>query len=428
MDKIIKTHPDPDIRSALHILTTAPLALLYSMDNSKILEYMDNFSTKYMNTSDNILFKLSGLIVRLINHNRNEEVRDISEHTITTINTNVYSVFKYSKISDNLFYEYIVGSCCVNKLITKFPLFIRTYGLYSIDPVLLKGLRRKEIAGELLQKHLKPISIPAPNKYSEICKLHKSIGLSLQYCYDMYTFNGIRRIPNINVELGLALFQIYYTLTQCRNIFTHYDLHIDNVGVVPLPPYTCMKYIYEFVDNTGKSRTIKFTSIYMVKIIDYGRAYFSGTLPNGSRISSPDILDKLDYIPECNPMYKSGLYIMPEYFSDMAILNNSHDLRLIHDLKQDLLKIPSLAYIAKCGLKYDTDFGTPPMDDSNTNNIYTVKDAVNVILDTISKVDPKTRLSILTQSDKMYENRSVLGTIHVFGINKNMVFTQNKVI
>jgi hypothetical protein len=368
--------------------------------------------------SDSIIMKNMDTVVRRV-----EYVSIYPDDSGIIHKYKLYGILKYNStfVIDNLFYEYTVGICCINRLSKKFPVFVYTHGIYSMDKELLKIIRiNKVISGDIFIQHLKSLSL---NSYEDSCKNYKKLCLCLQYCPNMsITLSKSYKLLNYKIELGIILFQIYFTLSQCRHIFTHYDLHDDNVGVIQLPNNTCIKYVYEFVDNKGHTQQVCFTSRYIVKIFDYGRSYFSGITPDGEYITSDMFIDTIKSINKCRPTEKYGFNLcLPKYFINPSVLNNSHDLRLLYLLSNTLYKIPELADIPLY-LKYDSSYGTAPMDSSNTKYIYTITDAVNVLFDGINRINPTRQDSIITASNKQYKHNICIGTIHVCGIYKDMTF------
>ena len=66
-----------------------------------------------------------------------------------------------------------------------------------------------------------------------------------------------------------VLFQVYAFLRIYQNVFTHYDLHIENVLLISIPNHT----LYFSYTDTNSKQKIAFISKYLVKIIDYGSYY-----------------------------------------------------------------------------------------------------------------------------------------------------------
>lgn len=409
-----------------------PRDAMYIMDNiywmlwtatklyPEMATFFENMSVKYIHGSNYILDIEMGNVVRMVEYNRIYTSKQYPRGLILAH----HGVLKYNTVTDNLVYEYLAGVCCVNDLAYRFPVFVDTYAVYSIQDTLKKQLRQfKNISGTVFKKYLQEVPINIVSNYAEICRMYKSICLSIQYCPSLITLDKLPKIQNINIELGIILFQIYYTLSQCKHVFTHYDLHTQNAGVIELENDYCIQYIYNFVDHSGKLCAIKFKSKYIVKILDYGRAYFTGALPNKTIISSADIMPHIKYTPECNPPNKYGFYDDPKYFIDRSLPNHSHDLRLLYSIKDDLAHIPDLSPISKNMLTYKNDFGTPSLSDSNSDNmIYSVTDAANVLAKIITKINTKTQTSITKKSETLYSKNKCLGTMQIFGLSKPMTF------
>ena len=123
-------------------------------------------------------------------------------------------------------------------------------------------------------------------------------------------------------------------LTMLSEQFTHYDLHLQNVLV-----YTPIenKYIHYHYHMYGYS--VDFKSKYIVKIIDYGRAYF-----NDNGRDSLDIYEHVCNSKDCGGM-KCGIdygyaNLIPErYIGSRNHItsykpNISHDLRILHQIRK----------------------------------------------------------------------------------------------
>ena len=79
-----------------------------------------------------------------------------------------------------------------------------------------------------------------------------------------------------------------------RNIFTHYDLHQDNILICYLGMFKYIKMHYHYANKN----TIFFNTCYIPKIIDYGRCHFHDKHEN---ISTEDVFNKVCEIKECDP-------------------------------------------------------------------------------------------------------------------------------
>jgi len=156
------------------------------------------------------------------------------------------------------------------------------------------------------------------------------------------------------------LYQVYYTLNSLKKIFTHYDLHYNNIMYIKLPKI--IKIIYEDVPNT----VILYTRFIPI-IIDYGRCHINClALDNNifSRIfleiaCETDKCNNLSY-PNCNTLSKGILIKRQNLFNYLQnfentniipyIKNESHDLRYLVTLM--INKIPDNRTIKKNFLLY----------------------------------------------------------------------------
>ena len=385
----------------------------------EINNVFNNLDIKYVKKSTRTIVSDMGIIkvleyARTIRSPINDDIFEYTTHGIA----------KYSpgKNSDNLFYEYLVGIYCINNLTKKFPIFILTHGIYTLSNILRKRFVKKEqIYGQDLYTGFIPFNI---TDYSLACISQYKLCITLQYCHGLINLSHIQKIPYYDIELCMALFQIYYTLSQCKHIFTHYDLHDDNCGIMILPNNACMIYEYHLTDEYGHSKIIRFCSRFIVKIFDYGRSYFLGNLPNGSSISSKMVYKTVSDTQSCRPPNAHGFIKDPEIYINQSIPNASHDLRLIHLLKDICLKIPALAQLAT-DLVYKDYYGTPSIKSSQSKCIKTVDDACIRLGNIISIISPETGISISETSFNIYKEYHSLGTLHVLGIQYDMHFQPN---
>lgn len=160
---------------------------------------------------------------------------------------NIYGSFN----QDNLFYEYVIGTCFINRVKKCFPCFLETYAFFE------DGNLEKQITPALLEK-----SCDSRN--------FRKFAVLIEYVNDAETLSAFVKKNSQSVELVYILFQVYFVLAVLRKSFTHYDLHLGNVMVYRPRPGYYIQYHYVFSDNT----TVSFKSQYGVKIIDYGRCFF----------------------------------------------------------------------------------------------------------------------------------------------------------
>jgi hypothetical protein len=395
----------------------------------EVTRLFGNMGRRYIAQSSQVIISETG-VLRVIEYSKRVHVpmvRDGLEHTTKMFETYeylAYSLLKYSRMdgADNIFYEYLVGTCCTNNLSMRFPIFITTHDIYLMNASLMKRLRRKgTISGKDIQDNIHPF---ISRSIDAACPNHDKLGLIIQYCHNLINLSEITSIPNYKTELALILFQIYYALSQCKHIFTHYDLHDDNCGIIPLPGKSCLIYEYHLQDSSGIDRVVQFRSRYIVKIFDYGKSYFSGTSPNGKRITSNELFKKVSNAKVCSPPTDYGFGTFPDLYIDTPKVNHSHDLRLIYMLKSTCRKIPELAELADA-VRYKTYYGTPGIEPSNTSVINTVGDASRVLTDIITRHNTETGMSIASKSIDMYSDHDVIGTLHVIGLTSLMRFDHN---
>jgi len=384
----------------------------------EVTRLFGNMGRRYIAQSSQLIIADTG-VLRILEYAKrvHSSVDEYNEYI-------AYSILKYSHRygSDNIFYEYLVGTCCVNNLSTRFPIFITTHNIYLMNASIAKQLRRKgTISGKEIQDNIYPF---VSRSVASACPNHDKLGLIIQYCPNLINLSDITSIPNYKTELALGLFQIYYALSQCKHIFTHYDLHDDNCGVIPLPGKSCIIYEYHLPNSLGVDRIVQFRSQYIVKIFDYGKSYFSGTSPNGKPITSNDVFKKVSKTKVCSPPEDYGFGTFPDLYIDTPKVNHSHDLRLIYMLKSICCKIPELAELANT-VRYKTYYGTPGIDSSTTSAINTVDDAARVLTNIITHINTETGHSIATKSIDMYSQHDIIGTLHVVGLTGLMQFVPN---
>ena len=225
-----------------------------------------------------------------------------------------------SPVSDNLMYEYEIGQRINTEFYNRFPIFVETYDTYYT-------YKNEDSWLDFRSKHS-----PAPNPTQQLRNAltpHHNLDYKLACSKSKYLcilIQHIDRAPNIGAmcedslafvqnELLNSLYQIYFTLSAMKNVFTHYDLHHENV-LIYTPNET--KFItYHFHSANGE--IITFNSRHMVKIIDYGRSYMHET--------TEYIKKKVCSEPACSPTcgksfgYAEGIN---------KKRNMSEDLRLLH--------------------------------------------------------------------------------------------------
>lgn len=191
--------------------------------------------------------------------------------------------------TDNLFYEFVAG-CRINHWFGIYPCFQMTYGLhFSPSEQFHSRLKRAGTTGAgteppapLDLASLGTISAQAPDLTLEnmtsvdavnnSCIASARMSLSVQYFQGESLSAYLARITpdQVDNELPLLLYQVYFALSILSNQFTHYDLHPGNVLLVPTP--NNQPVIFDYLHRPLNKR-IRFLCRYVVKIIDYGRAW-----------------------------------------------------------------------------------------------------------------------------------------------------------
>jgi hypothetical protein len=245
----------------------------------------------------------------------------VTELPYSKDNYESFAVLKSSvnEIADNLIYEGIVGSCFVNKMSKRFPCFVETYGIghykdYKLYEALLKG---KPITKEIL-KTLK-IKLPTIDKISESCKNAKYNCVLIQHLKNIESINDAYQKIDV-LDLAQYIYQVYSVLDKLNDVFTHYDLHSDNVVIYYPSQDKYVTMIYNYSDGTK----ISFKTKGIAKMIDYGRSYFYVN----KKINSTKIYETICKTPSCNtdskpPSPESSLESSPSPESSLESSSSS---------------------------------------------------------------------------------------------------------
>ena len=200
----------------------------------------------------------------------------IPEHVET------YTILKSSanEISDNLSYEYFAG-LFVNSCDKLYPCFLHTYGMFKYTSksswstaARTQFLDEERIQSEHYFANLKlECSINCLDAI-KICEEHERYALLLQYIEDPISLHTYIHSPTAQgYDLMCILFIVYMALDKVKHSFTHYDLHSNNILL--FTPYGNDKYI-EYTYHLEDGTDLRFSTIFAVKIIDYGRSYYEG--------------------------------------------------------------------------------------------------------------------------------------------------------
>jgi len=167
------------------------------------------------------------------------------------------------RTSDNLYYEWRVGKY-LNGLLYRFPLFVKTYGIYEYAP----GDK------QLMQDHP---DIPILTRLQDTFMKRsienpENICIVVQQVYNAIPFqeliNKHKRHPSeeLKHEILCVLYQVYFVLPLIPG-FSHNDLHDTNLILT----FAEDKY-YEY--KYTREHTFSFHNRYAAKAIDYGRCIY----------------------------------------------------------------------------------------------------------------------------------------------------------
>lgn len=348
------------------------------------------------------------------------------------LNYKAYAVLKKSiyERSDNLLYEYLVG-LFINNYYKKYPCFVETYGIYnevqSSNPFNLKrdlNLLKIENKTEII------------NSLPFACQQPLKLALLIEHFQLAHTMGHlINNSPNFFKNHILhILFQIYMPLNALSDIFTHYDLHYNNVLLYTPSGYNYIHYHYH-LNNT----TVSFKSVFIAKIIDYGRSYFNNKKIG---INSFDIYSSLDQNPDCRDFAHRGFgWLEPKnyqlnnsnYYTNVSIPNRSHDLRLLYMMKDKYNpalyenefndQVQQMIKVLFTKVNYKTKAGTRELVLSSTLDKNKLPRKINHIRD-VFELLTKICMSddMIDYNDSLYVHQTKVGDMHIYTDGKDINF------
>jgi len=311
----------------------------FGIEVDKIKKYFDNFVNFNLVKEFKVLSSGSQGMVKLIKYEKN--------------NYETYAILKLSKTdtADNPYYEYLVGNF-LNTQLKFFPCFVQTYGLFEYDGQSFVNYEDKSFAS-IISDRLKQVddthsdihlvkSCVNPTKFCILTQylknsitMKKALEPRYSLKYDSkynewyedkrdYKYIDMAQCDFYINEIPYILFQIYMPLYILSDVFAHFDLHWNNILLYEPVKGKTIKYIYYLSDG----EVISFYSPYIVKLIDYGRSYFSNEHTN-----SQQIFNKICSLSECGPdCGKSKGYV------ELSVKkkNTSIDLRIFDYLQSNL--------------------------------------------------------------------------------------------
>ena len=416
---------DPRVRSKFlqSVCSDAGVCIAFGTNAAAIRKHFDNFNNFDL---------LSKHAVQIGSVSANGFVKELTyQHRGYMANAVLKSSAHFN--ADNLLYEALVGFF-LNKMSERYPTFVETYGLYQYkadglaydacknnkltDPnILSDGLSR-------IAKSAKDISNPT---VKASCLGPTSMAVLIQHLKSAKTlYQMLQNSRFVKYDLFYVLFQVYMTLASLSDVFTHYDLHRENVLVYEPVVGKHIEYHYHepLKALTGKSDVIIFKSKYIAKIIDYGRCYFNDKERTGNTSDSKTFHDDL-VCKECKPRCGSGrgygwLEYVPTqmkkyHFISSQRSNPSHDLRLLYNigtkvngLENSMQMLISRVVYGKGVLAKDSNvYGTEPMPESGLpSKINNVKDAFMFLYALV--------IRFKAMNDEYYKESTKLGELHIY--------------
>jgi hypothetical protein len=143
------------------------------------------------------------------------------------------------------------------------------------------------------------------------------------------TVKDFKTVYDQNIGLLLNLLQIYLPLNCLKNKFTHNDLHSNNVLLYKIPNDNYIQITY--ILPNGYEITFKTDCI--LKIIDYGRAFFHENI----NLNSVKFYEQLDSLEDCDAKnqfengyaFRDKISEKKNHFISTLVNNISKDLWLL---------------------------------------------------------------------------------------------------
>jgi len=314
---------------------------------------------------------------------------------------------------------------------------VETYGLYNYktEQQWEHVLDTEIITANVMRDSLTHITTPPMDMLSEACTQSKLMAILIQHISKPQTIYQKLQIPVgftnfVRNHLLYVLYQIYLPLSQLSGVYTHYDLHYDNVLLYK--PANDMYIHYHYHLDAHKS--IDFKSMYIAKLIDYGRGYFVDSKANPIT-KSKKIYTKLCKLAACKPDCGNNAgfgWLQSEhppgsaYFIDLKKHNKSHDLRLLNMIKTEYgfeieQNNPAL-FETLDKVVYDI-YGTQELNKSGLPlKINNVNDACNIFQSMIERPE------IIANHAQFYAlpHFNKIGDLHIYCDGRPMQFKKTK--
>lgn len=334
--------------------------------------------------------------------------------------------------NDNLMYEAFVGTTFINNMCKFYPIFLETYGLYYMDDLstISEIKDNKNPFSSLppdtsLYHRLQPPELfvvdptEADNLVDFGCNKPEQFCLLIEYLDSPKTMRefigSYSTIPEFyTFNLPAILYQVYSVLASLENEFTHYDLHSSNCLYYTIPDnkYITMNY------HKKNGSVTRFNTMYIVKIIDYGRCFVPDSDSFEEAVCDEAICNYSgDNV--CGEQFGFKWMIpadkndIQNYYISSLVYNFSHDLRLANEVRKKL-SVPistTLGSIMK-DLVYDETYGTKsiPPDKPNPNGkVRNTRELFNN-LDYMVRTDNPFK----NANNTLFTSKQKLGDLHIY--------------
>lgn len=364
------------------------------------------------------------------------EVRYVREgylaYAILKSNTNIDS--------DNLVYEYLVGTKFINLMNKQYPCFLTTYGLLYYKNNDVYNKIKDDISSiydtrEFLQESLE---LQTTIDFKKACLYSRYFAILIQHIHNSTTFFDALQDGGdfIKHHMTHVLFILYQALASLSKVFTHYDLHRTNVLLLRPYPNKTIQYVYHQKDGT----TVSFKCPYIPKIIDYGRCFF-----DSGPVNTKQIYDKVCAARECGRCGEDYGFTWLSPTRALGISsqqkNESHDLKLIYELDKIM---PYVNFQAKMRVSHYSKFkayrmvekmlkrvqyGETMQESQKTNGtaedttLHPKGDIVANVTDAYHELKKiVTDKKVIEENNANQSDDSVAGILHVYEDGRHMEF------
>lgn len=337
-----------------------------------------------------------------------------------------------SSESDSLVYEYLVGVRFINDMALRFPCFVSTYGLFFYNNYeKYMDIQYKKMAdGKLFLKQ--SLTLQDDIDFKKACIYSQMATILIQYInHAISAYTASQDATFTKYHMAHVLFIIYQTLASLSKVYTHYDLHIQNVLLFRPHPNKTIRYTYHLSDGS----ILTFYCPYVPKIIDYGRSYF-----NNGKENSKQIYDKICLLQECGKCGEKHGFSMhkPQEFLGISSQrkNESHDLMLWYNLHRNVqtnypkssLKefraSTSYRLLEKVGKRIQYNVGIPlSRIGTGTREDTTLHPKGDIVANVTDACQELTKIVLHpTVVEENQPSTMVLGTFHIYEDGKNMEY------